>query len=116
MPVWILDSGSGNHLACEKRLPDELRESIRLNATMVRMATANGPATATDVVDVDVPGLEAHARVLLLKGCPEVLSLGRLVEDHKCSFLWNSDGAVLIDANGNRHECVVRNYDPFLGD
>ena len=116
MPVWILDSGSGNHLACEKRLPDELRESIRRNATMVRMATANGPATATDVVDVDVPGLEAHARVLLLKGCPAVLSLGRLVEDHKCSFLWNSDGAVLIDSSGNRHECVVRNYVPFLGD
>ena len=83
---------------------------------MVRMATANGPATATDVVDVDVPGLEAHARVLLLKGCPAVLSLGRLVEDHKCSFLWNSDGAVLIDSSGNRHDCVVRNYVPFLGD
>ena len=82
---------------------------------MVRMATANGPATATDVVDIDVPGLEAHARVLLLKGCPAVLSLGRLVEDHKCSFLWNSDGAVLIDSSGNRHECVVRNYVPFSG-
>ena len=70
VPVWILDSGSGNHLACEKRLSDELRESIRRNATMVKMATANGPATATDVVDVGVPGLDAHARVLLLRGCP----------------------------------------------
>ena len=38
------------------------------------------------------------------------------MEDHQCSFLWNSDGAVLIDSNGNRHECVVRNYVPFLGD
>ena len=82
---------------------------------MVRMATANGPATATDVVDVEVPGLDAHARVLLLKGCPAVLSLGRLVEEHKCSFVWNDDGAVLIDHAGHRHECVVRNYVPFLG-
>ena len=70
---------------------------------MVRMATANGPATATDVVDVEVPGFEAHARVLLLKGCPAVLSLGRLVEERKCSFVWNDDGAVLIDHAGNRH-------------
>ena len=116
MPVWILDSGSGNHLACEKRLPDGLRESVRRNATMVRMATANNPATATDVVDIEVPGLEAHARVLLLKGCPAVLSLGRLVEEHNCSFMWNDDGAVLIDHAGNRHECVVRNYVLFLGD
>ena len=115
VPVWILDSGSGNHLACEKRLPDELRESVRRNATMVRMATANGPATATDVVDVEVPGLDAHARLLLFKGCPSVLSLGRLVEEHKCSFVWNDDGAVLIDHAGHRHECVVRNYVPFLG-
>ena len=82
---------------------------------MVRMATANGPTTATDVVDIEVPGLDAHARVLLLKGCPAVLSLGRLVEEHKCSFVWNDDGAVLIDHAGNRHECVVRNYVPFLG-
>ena len=79
------------------------------------MATANGPATATDVVDVEVPGLDAHARVLLLKGCPAVLSLGRLVEEHKCIFVWNDDGAVLIDHAGHRHECVVRNYVPFLG-
>ena len=82
---------------------------------MVRMATANGPATDTDVVDVEVPGLEAHAKVLLLKGCPAVLSLGRLVEEHKCSFVWNDDGAVLINHAGNRHECAVRNYVPFLG-
>ena len=82
---------------------------------MVKMATANGPATATDVVDVEVPGLEAHARVLLLKGCPAVLSLGRLVEEHKCRSVWDEDGAILIDHAGNRHECVVRNYVPFLG-
>ena len=82
---------------------------------MVPMAAANGPATATDVVDVEVPGLEAHARVLLLKGCPTVLSLGRLVEERKCSFVWNDDGAALIDHAGNRHECAIRNYVPFLG-
>ena len=115
MPVWIVDSGSENHLACEKRLPDELRKSVRRNAIMVRMATANGPATATDVVDVEVPGLDAHARVLLLKGGPAVLSLGHLVEEHTCSFVWNDDGAVLIDHAGNRHKCVARNYELFLG-
>ena len=82
---------------------------------MVRMATANEPATATDVVDTEVPGLGAHAQVLLLKGCPAVLSLGRLVEERKCSFMWDEDGAVLIGHAGNRHECVVRNYVPFLG-
>ena len=101
--------------AAAKRLPDELRESVRRKTTMVRMTTANGPAIATDVVDVEVPGFEAHGRVFLLKGYPAVLSLGRLVEEHKCSYVWNDDGAVLIDHAGNRHECVVRNYVSFLG-
>ena len=50
-----------------------------------------------------------------MKECPAVLSLGRLVEGQKCSFVWNDDGAVLVDHAGNRHECVVRNYVPFLG-
>ena len=82
---------------------------------MVKMATANGPTTATDVVDVEVPGLDAHARVLLLKGCPAVLSLGRLIEEHKCSFSWDENGAILFDHLGRKHECLVRNYVPFLG-
>ena len=82
---------------------------------MVRIATANGPTTAVDVVDVEVLGLDDNARVVLLKGCPAVLSLGRVVQEHKCSFVWNDDGAVLIDHAGRRHECVVRNYVPFLG-
>ena len=79
------------------------------------MATANSPATATGMVDVEVPGLDAHARDLFLKGCPAVLSLGRLVEKHKCSFVWNGDGPLLINHASHCHECVVRNYVPFLG-
>ena len=101
VPVWVLDSGSENHLACEKRLPDGLRESVGRKATMVRMATANGPVAATDVVDIGVPGVEAHARVLSLTGCPAVLCLGRLAEERKGSSMWDDDGAVLIDHAGN---------------
>ena len=82
---------------------------------MVRVATANGPASATDVVDVEVPGLDAYARVLLLKGCQAVPSHGRLVEEHQCGSVWNDDGAVFISHAGRLHGCSVRNYIPFLG-
>ena len=70
---------------------------------MVRMAAANGPALATDVMDVEFQGLEAHARVPLLKGCAAVLSLGLFAEEHKCSFGLNDDSAVLTDHAGNRY-------------
>ena len=108
LPIWILDSGSGNHLTCENKLPEELRQAIRRNATSVRMATANGPTTAKDIVDIEVPGLEASARVLLLNGCPPVLSMGRLVEEHACSFKWDRNGAILTEYQMNEHECVVK--------
>ena len=101
-------------MTSENKLPDELRQAIRRNATSVRMATANGPTTAKDVVDIEVPGLDASARVLLLEGCPPVLSLGRLVDEHHCSFRWDQHGAVLTDHLGQKHECVIKNFVPFL--
>ena len=82
---------------------------------MVCMAIASGPATATDEVDDEFPGLDANARDLFSKGCPSVLSLGQLVEEHTCNLVWNDDGAVLMDHPGRRHECVVRNYVLFFG-
>ena len=96
-------------MTSENKLPEELRQAIRRNATNVRMATANGPTTARDVVDIEVPGLEANARALLLEGCPPVLSMGRLVEEHQCSFRWDQNGAVLKDHMGREHECLVKN-------
>ena len=104
MPVWVLDSGSGNHLAMEKRLLDKLRASVSSNATMVRIARAQGPAIATNVVDDDFPGLSAHARVFLLKRCGSIPTLGRLFKRHNCSSVWNVTGTVLIDHAEIRHQ------------
>ena len=109
-PVWILDYDSGIDTACEKRLFEELLEFVGCNANMVWMVTACVPAIATDVVHVEVGGFEAHALVHLLEGCPVVLFLGRIVDEHKCSFVWGGCDAGLIDHAGSRHECVFRNH------
>jgi hypothetical protein len=67
-------------ISCSKNdFRTKLQKSIRRNATVVKMTTTNGPATATDAVDIEILVLEAHARVLLLTGCPAIFSLGRLV-------------------------------------
>ena len=64
---------------------------------MFYIAIAHGPATATDIVDVEVTGLDAHANFLLLKGYLAVMSLSLLVEKNNFRFVWNDVGAVLID-------------------
>ena len=115
MPVWILDTGSSNHLASSKSLPGRLRRAIQHNAHAVRLATANGVITTTDIVDIEVPLLGAMARVLLLPNTPNVLSIGRMVEDEGCSFRWSPGCAELIGPDGTSHRCEVRNYVPHLG-
>ena len=67
-------------------LPKTLRGAIEQNAPAVRLATANGFIEATGVIDVDIQSLGAKARVLALPNTPAVLSIGRLVEDHGCTF------------------------------
>ena len=38
------------------------------------------------VIDVDIQSLGAKARVIVLLNTPAVLSIGRLIEDHECTF------------------------------
>ena len=53
VPVWIFDFWLRKSSCVREVPPGRLRESVRRNATMVRMAAANGPALATDVMDVE---------------------------------------------------------------
>ena len=80
--MWILDTGSSDHLVSPSSLPKRLRGAIEQNAHAVRLATANGIIEATDVIDVDIRSLGAKARALALPNTPAVLSIGRPIEDH----------------------------------
>ena len=84
--MWILDTGSSNHLVSPSSLPKRLRGAIEQNAHAVRLATANGIIEATDVIDVNIQSLGARARVLVLPNTPFVLSIERLIENHGCTF------------------------------
>ena len=95
-------------------LPERLKNEVRANAHAVRLATASGVIEATDLVDIDIPGLNAKARVLLLPDTPSVLSVGWLVEEHGCAFHWTSGGATIVDPAGDHHPCDVHNHVPHL--
>ena len=112
--MWILDTGSSNHLVSPSSLPKKLRGAIEQNAHAVRLATANGIIEATDVIDVDIQSLGAKACVLVLPNTPAVLPIGRLIEDHGCTSKWTPDEASITDPDGGVHMCEVRNYVPHL--
>ena len=112
--MWILDTGSSNNLVSPSSLPKRLRGAIEKNAHAVRLATASGIIEATDVIDVNIQSPGARARVLALPNTPSVLSIGRLIEDHGCTFSWTPGEASITDPDGGVHMCEVCNYVPHL--
>ena len=63
---------------------------------------------------VYIPELETEADLLVMRNCPAVLSMGRLIEDDGYQFTWHSGEAVLTSPSGARLRCEVRNYVPSL--
>ena len=78
------------------------------------MATANGVVESQGTVRVYIPELETEADLLVMRNCPAVLSMGRLIEDDGYQFTWHSGEAVLTSPSGARLRCEVRNYVPSL--
>ena len=107
--VWILDTGFCNHRVSSPSLSQRLRGAVEQNAHAVRLATANGIIETTGVIDVDIQSLGAKARVLMLPNTLAVLSIGRILEDHECTFKWISGEASITNFDGGVHMCVVRN-------
>ena len=52
--------------------------------------------------------------MLVLPNTPSVLSIGRLIEDHGCTFSWTPGEASITDPDGGVHMCEVCNYVPHL--
>lgn len=112
--VWIVDTGSGNHLSSWGQLPEGVAQFVRDNPERVRLSTANGIVDAKAVLDLYVPDMKVKARALILDNCPSVLSVGRMVEDEMFEFHWLPGRAWFRDRAGRDHECTVQNYVPVL--
>ena len=112
--VWVADTGSGNHLSGRAQLPESTIRYIRENPESLRLATANGVVDAKAILDIHAPELQVDARVLVLDDCPNVLSVGRLVEDNLFEFHWIPGRAWIRNSEGHDQECVVQNYVPML--
>ena len=111
--VWIADTGSANHLCAENTMPGNVFHDIK-PCPNVRLATANGIITPQGQLEVHLPSLGVDAQFLVLKDCPPVLSVGRLVEQHGFQFHWTRNKAWFVTPGGHRHQCQVKNYVPHI--
>ena len=100
--IWIADTGSANHLCSHDTLPDDVFESMR-PCPDVRLATANGTIEPEGQLEAYLTDLGVDARLFVLKDCPPVLSIGRLVEQHGFQFHWNAGKAWFVAPGRRRH-------------
>ena len=105
-----MDSGAGYHLAGGEHLPAPVLATLSQGEHNIKLATANVVVEAQGTVRVFIPELATEADLLVMRNCPAVLSMGRLIEDDGYQFTWHSGEAVLTSPSGARLRCEVRNY------
>ena len=76
--------------------------------------TANGEVQTREEATVYVKELDLFVTVMLLEETPAVLSLGKLCEDHRCTYHWISGQKTHLIRNGKRIDCNILNYVPFV--
>ena len=112
--IWVADTGSGNHLAGRAGLSKQAKGCIMKSNSGLRLATANGVIDANAVLDLYVPEMGVKARVLVLDNSPNVISVGRLVEDSLYEFHWRPGEAWFTSPDGRKLSCRVHNYVPLI--
>ena len=112
----IGDSGAAQHCRGLDDIPKDERHKIRKADTPLIFVTANGEVPCNKVIATDIPQLGITRDMYVMKDSPSVISIGRLVIDDGCDFIWkHSDHqAVLISPKGERHNLWNDMYTPML--
>ena len=109
---WVIDTGSGHHLASRKTLSKQEAETLRCGE-MLKLATANGVISGTEVADSPITALGGtDVEVRVLCDTPRVLSVHQLVQEG-CTFVWDEDGARLLQ-NGHVHHLTIKGGVPLM--
>ena len=118
---WLIDSGSAFNILGARGLEHNERCNVRPCEDDVVMSTANGPACAKGTLDVTIGGpfedFEGPLRLspIVMDESPHVLSLGRLIRKHGCSFEWSTGvGAVLRTRDGTKVKLEVKDDVPVM--
>ena len=86
----MVDSGASVHMVSQKDLESAELETMRTSRNPTTVLTANGELQTREEPTEYVKELDLFLTVMLLEETPEVLSLGKLCEDHGKTYHWTS--------------------------
>ena len=84
----LVDSGSGDHLSSRKSTPKSVVKRTRNTGNPLVLFTANALISVDGAFDYFHPRLQKRIESLLLEDTPDVLSIGKLVEEEGIDFVW----------------------------
>ena len=113
---FVVDSGASVQLVSEKDLNSAELETVRTSRSPTTVMTAYAEVQTRDEATVYVKELDVFVTVMLLEETPEVLSLGKLCEDHGYTYHWTSGQKPHLTKNGKRTDCNFSNCVTFVVD
>ena len=87
---FVVDPGAKMHMVSKKDLNAAELETMRTSRSPTTVMTANGEVQTREEATVYVKELDLCVTVMLLEETPAVLSLGKLCENHGCTYHWAS--------------------------
>ena len=105
---FVVDCGASIHMVGKKDL------NLRVSRNLTTVMTANGDVQTRDEATVYVKELDLFVTVMLLEETPAILSLGKLCEDHECTYLWTSGPKPQLTKKGKKIGCNKSNFVAFV--
>ena len=100
---YTIDTGASVHIRNKKLLNSHELEAARPMKDLLPLETGNGITYADKMVVAQIRKLGGFTEtsLALLDDCPDLLSVGRLVIEDGFKFYWDSNGARLVQSNGD---------------
>ena len=102
------------HMLSKKDSSSAELDTLRKSRNPTTVVTANGKVQTSEEAQVYVHDLELFATVQILDDTPAVLSLGKLCEEHGCTYEWASGQKPHLTKNGKRILCKTANFAPVV--
>ena len=111
---FVVDLGASMHMVSKEDLNSAELETMRTTKSPTTVMTANGEVQTREKGTAHVKQLDLFVKVMLVEETPTVLYLVKLCEDHGFSHHWTSGQKLILTKKGNKIDCNISNYVPFV--
>ena len=112
---FVVESSAAMHMTSKKDLSDAEMDTVTKSCSPTIVITANREVQTHEEATIYVKELDIFLTMKVLEDTPAVLSLGKLCDEHGCSFEFINGQKPHLIKNGIRIQCNTENFVPIVG-